>query len=556
MPLRTLPEKDFFGRKEELADLYRRSLEVEKGSTQSVFLSGNRGVGKTELLKQLFNQLFWKQDKIAPFYYSINSAILSVSEFSRDYLMRYICQRLAFENKESSLIYREGLSIDGLTSILEERKAFWALEILDGYIQCHEPIDSLRIALNVPHQSTLATGMSVVVMIDEFQRLNNFHISGNAAPMLAALFEMPLSFRKTPHLITGNQAEIQEMSIIGALTRIGVQPLQLEDAALMFSSLLDGHGIKISLEPHTLLNHLGGNPFYIKCVARAAGLSKKSEEKDFWRTYINEISDGNIYLYWLSVLKSFFPELGKRRRVLEIANRIYHTEESLTQHRISKAFSLSERDTEVITGALYRAGFVRGEFGIFRAPEDRGLIDFIDCLYMKEIRCKSYRDIELGLLEKAADTKCRGTSFEMTIPMVREAELVAAQCLEQIGKNLHLDQDVIGQLQMAVIEACINAMEHSKGKDKNIYLSFNFAEDLAEISIESSGRGFVSQESGEPFVGRGLKEDAGRGWGIKLMKNFADSVRFEKTERGTKVVLVKNLLREARINKEGTATSG
>ncbi len=209
MPLRTLPEKDFFGRKEELADLYRRSLEIEKGITQSVFLSGRRGVGKTELLKQLFNNLFWKQDKVAPFYYSINSAILSVSDFSRDYLMRYICQRLAFENKESSLIYREGLSIDGLTSILEERKAFWALEILDVYIQCHEPIDSLRIALNAPHQSTLATGMSVVVMIDEFQRLNNFHISGNADPILVALFEMPLSFRKTPHLITGNQAEIQ-----------------------------------------------------------------------------------------------------------------------------------------------------------------------------------------------------------------------------------------------------------------------------------------------------------------------------------------------------------
>ena len=130
MPLRILPEKDFFGRKEELADLYRRSLEVEKGITQSAFLSGSRGVGKTELLKQLFNELFWTQDKVAPFYYSINSAILSVSDFSRDYLMRYICQRLAFENKESSLIYLEGLSIDGLTSILEKWRAFGRLRSL------------------------------------------------------------------------------------------------------------------------------------------------------------------------------------------------------------------------------------------------------------------------------------------------------------------------------------------------------------------------------------------------------------------------------------------
>ena len=63
--------------------------------------------------------------------------------------------------------------------------------------------------------------------------------------------------------------------------------------------------------------------------------------------------------------------------------------------------------------------------------EDRLLIDFIDCLYMKEVRGKSYRDIEMELLEKAADTKSKGTSFEMTMPMVREAELVAAQCLNR-----------------------------------------------------------------------------------------------------------------------------
>ena len=91
---------------------------------------------------------------------------------------------------------------------------------------------------------------------------------------------------------------------------------------------------------------------------------------------------------------------------------------------------------------------------------------------------------------------------------------------------------------------------------KNIYLSFNFAEDLAEISIESSGRDFVSQETGEPFVGRWLKEDAGRGWGIKLMKNFVDSVSFEKTERGTKVVMVKSVGRSARNSKEDSKTGG
>ena len=81
MSFGTLNEKDFFGRGDELSDLYHRALQAEQGAGQSVFLSGTRGVGKTELLKQLFSHLFWKQDRVAPFYYSVNNAILSVEDF-------------------------------------------------------------------------------------------------------------------------------------------------------------------------------------------------------------------------------------------------------------------------------------------------------------------------------------------------------------------------------------------------------------------------------------------------------------------------------------------
>ncbi len=552
MSLGVLREEDFFGRKEELTDLYRRSLEAEKSNAQSIFLSGHRGTGKTELLKQLFNYLFWKQESIAPFYYSVNSAILSVSDFSRDYLTHYICQRLAFEKKESSLLYLKGISIEGLTSILEEREAIWGLEILDRYIQSHEPLDSLRIALNAPQQSTLSTGIPVVVMIDEFQRLKGLNIGGNSNPALVSLFETPLSFRKTPHIITGNQAEICEMPVISGLTGIDLQPLSLEDAGQMFSSLLHGYGIKIDLADHgILLNHLGGNPFYLRCMARAVGLNKKSEVMDCWRAYINDVCNGNIYLYWSSALKGFFPELLRRRKVIEILQRIYHGGESLTPQRVSKAFSLSMAD---VVNILYLSGFVSSEFGILRKPQDMVLIDFIDCLYKREILGKSYRDIERELLERIG-TKGEAISFEMTIPMVKEAELVAAQCLEQIGKNLHLNPEIIGQLQMAIIEGCINAMEHSKGEERKIYLSFDFDGRRLTVSIESSGREFVSPEIGEPFTGRELREDTGRGWGIKLMKSFADSVRFERTGRGTKVVLVKNLVSGARVEKEGIADS-
>ncbi len=555
MPFGTLNEKDFFGRGEELSDLYRRALQAEQGAGQSVFLSGPRGVGKTELLKQLFSHLFWKQDRVVPFYYSVNNALLSVDDFSRDYVTRYICQRLAFEKKEQALLNLDGLSIEGLSSLVEGSRAAWAHDILDRYARnSGKPVDSLRVALGAPHQSTLSSGKPVAVLIDEFQRLKNLHIGGVVDPQLVSLFEVPLSFKGTLHVITGNEAEIEEMPVSGGLSRVAVPPLGFEESAQHFLSLLRAYGSSVNAVPDAVIQHLGGNPFYLRCMATAAGLRKNREEKELWPAYLQEIMNGNMYLYWSSVLKNFFPDMGLRRNVLEITYRMFHTRESLTQEKIAEAFPPGGMHAEAIVRALHHTGFIQGEFGVFKASEDRVVTDFINCLYMRVILGIAPSDIEKGFLEQqSGETIERGAAFELILPMTREAELVAARCLEQIGKNLRIHEEAIGQLQIAVIEACINALEHSKGGEKKIYVSFDVTEDRVEVSIESSGREFVVQETGEPFVGKKLTEDFGRGWGVKLMKRFTDSVRFEKTGRGTKVILVKNLPKTAGVYKEGGA---
>jgi len=73
------------------------------------------------------------------------------------------------------------------------------------------------------------------------------------------------------------------------------------------------------------------------------------------------------------------------------------------------------------------------------------------------------------------------------------------------------------------------------------------------VSIESAGRDFVVQETGEPFADREPTKAHVKGRGIRMMNRFADEVRFERTARGTKTVLVKNLSKSAGVQKEGTA---
>jgi len=550
MPFSALQETDFFGRKEELAGLARRLLREDGDAAQSVVLSGPLGIGKTELLKQLFGYLFWKQDRIVPFYYTVNPALLSAAAFSKDYLTGYICQRLAFEKKEQALFSREGLSIDGLSALVEDREAVWAREILDRFIQSSgDPIDALRVAVSAPHQATLATGMPAAVLIDEFHRLKDLHVGGTPDPRLVSLFEAPMSFRKTPHVVTGSAAEIHEMPVSRSLERISVPPLGPEDAAARALSLFRACEAEGAAPLH-LLRGLGGNPFYIACVIRRACEKKGPSETDFRKAYAREVLEGPLALSWSSVLKNYFPGPAPRRTALALAHKIYHTNEPLSCQRIAKSLSLTDDQAEAAAHALHLAGLVRGEFGVFRAVEDSVLRDVIDCLYLRELLGKSSHDLEEELLKNLISEKEEAVRFEMILPMVKEAELVAAQCLEQIGKNLNLDQDAVGQLQIAVIEACINAMEHGKGTEKKIYISVAADGGRLEVSIESAGREFVVQESGEPFGDREGIKAPGRGWGIKLMKRFADEVRFEKTVRGMKTVLVKNLANPAGVKKE------
>ncbi len=552
MSFSTLPETDFFGRSDELAGLSRRADEAVKGRAQSAVLFGAPGMGKTELLKQFFNQLFWRQDRVVPFYYAVNPALLSCAAFSQDYLARYLCQRLAFDRKEQSLFYLDGIPLDGVSALVEERGAAWARELLDRYQQASaDPLGALRVALSAPHRSALATGVPAAVLIDDFHLLSGLRCGDHQPDAgLASLFAEPMSFGRTPHIITGNEAELRELPVARGLERIMLQPLGSDEAKAKSLALLQAYEVEGTVPPPLLLQQLGGNPFYLSCLLRAVSTNNKPDEQSYWKAYAGEVREGNIALYWSSVLKRFFPAFGDRRAALAIAAKVRDTNGPLSIPLLSKALGLSEDKTSTAISALHLAGMVRGEFGVFRATSDRVLLDVLDGLHSREVLGRSAQELERELLERALPREEGTVRFSMTLPMVKEAELVAAQCLDQIGKNLNVDQEAIGQLQIAVIEACINAMEHGKGDDSNVYLAVAVDAERAEVSIESAGREFIMQETGEPFEGKKNGKTPGRGWGIKLMKRFVDEVRFERTERGTRTVLVKHLAKTAGVRKE------
>ena len=138
MYLKEISDKNFIGRKNELEVLKSVIAEANSGDAGSVFLSGNRGSGKTCILKRLFHELFNNHDGPVPFFYTIKTSFSSIDNFSKDYLGSFILHYLAFIRKEPSLVTSAIYSLEDLRDIAGKSEAQWIIDMIDSYMKIRE----------------------------------------------------------------------------------------------------------------------------------------------------------------------------------------------------------------------------------------------------------------------------------------------------------------------------------------------------------------------------------------------------------------------------------
>jgi serine/threonine-protein kinase RsbW len=131
--------------------------------------------------------------------------------------------------------------------------------------------------------------------------------------------------------------------------------------------------------------------------------------------------------------------------------------------------------------------------------------------------------------------------FLMVVPMGEDNELIAANTAEQIAKRLTFRPEAINQIKTAIVEACINASEHSFSPDRKIYQRFRVESDRLVITISS--RGVVPANLNGTNSGSETKQAAEerRGWGLKLIRTLMDEVEFERVDDGTSLRMTKYL---------------
>jgi anti-sigma regulatory factor (Ser/Thr protein kinase) len=132
----------------------------------------------------------------------------------------------------------------------------------------------------------------------------------------------------------------------------------------------------------------------------------------------------------------------------------------------------------------------------------------------------------------------------LALPMVPEMEIEASRTAAAIAESIRMSPDRIDEVRMAVVEACINALEYSHAADRQVYMTFQVLgeggdPDKLRIMVRDTGIGFSPDVVEEPTIASKLKAVRKRGWGLKIIRELMDEVEILSGPDGTTVVMSK-----------------
>ena len=132
----------------------------------------------------------------------------------------------------------------------------------------------------------------------------------------------------------------------------------------------------------------------------------------------------------------------------------------------------------------------------------------------------------------------------LTLPMIPNMELTASKTACAMGEQIGLSPDKIDEVQMAVVEACINAFEHSGSTDREGHaqlqgLGVDDEPVGLEITIQDYGIGFSLDKLPKRNIEEKRQGPYKRGFGLKIIDGLMDEVDIQSDDEGTVVVMRK-----------------
>lgn len=113
----------------------------------------------------------------------------------------------------------------------------------------------------------------------------------------------------------------------------------------------------------------------------------------------------------------------------------------------------------------------------------------------------------------------------LVLPRVVDAELLAASAVQEVGDHLGFGRDTLEEVKLAVVEACLNALEHGSGQVEVEVIGYPDDEgSRIEVLVTDHGPGFEPEKVPAPHLEAKLHGNRKRGWGLELMRHLMDQV--------------------------------
>jgi serine/threonine-protein kinase RsbW len=119
-------------------------------------------------------------------------------------------------------------------------------------------------------------------------------------------------------------------------------------------------------------------------------------------------------------------------------------------------------------------------------------------------------------------------NISIEIPSLAENIRIIESFIDNAKEKYHLDDDIYGNIMIAVTEAVNNAIRHGNkdNSSKNVLISLSLEDGMIKFKIQDEGNGFDFHKLPDPTAPENISKPGGRG--IFLMKNLSDEVDFKE----------------------------
>jgi hypothetical protein len=427
--------------------LFQVGLNVAGGFQSSVFLGSGRKLGKTSVLRQVYERLLREQGKVVPFLYSVPQSLRTVEVFAGDCFQKLFLQFLAFNRRETQATRTAGLDDVQMLPLAYETRFAWLVDSVRQYhlfLKNKDLNGLVKFATLFPEYVALNTGLHAFVLVDDFHHLGQL-ASPEELAILKSQFLLALQSRRAPFLLAGTSRPTFRHLYSGGelcslLEPVFLEPLELSEAVPLFELHCREHDVPWDpLISSVIVEQLGKNPFYLQLIARAAKFNTAGlrSSKRFAELYLQELIQGSFHQYFTGLLGGVFRDPGQLVRSIELLEATSRVSGPCPIARLrAEQKEPSSGGLNQLLQSLDEVDLIDFQNGIVTPLPDRVLYDWVGWNTEHRIRGRSLTQVKFDLISELL------RRFQQS---VEDREM--GEALGQIKDTLnHMNQQIVSRL--------------------------------------------------------------------------------------------------------------